>query len=132
MARGINKPLPFNKRYYAGGIGSVRGFDTNSLGPRDTDDSILGGDRRVTATAELLFPFPGLAKDRSVRLAAFVDTGRIYGSGPTPGGGFRYSAGLGLDWQSPFGPLRLSYAAPLNLQPGDRVQRLQFTAGTTF
>lgn len=132
IARGIGKPLPFNKRYYAGGIGSVRGFDTNSLGPRDTDDSILGGDRRITATAELLFPFPGLTKDRSLRLAAFVDTGRIYGSGFVPAGGFRYSAGIGLDWQSPFGPLRISFAQPLNAKDGDRLQRLQFTVGTTF
>ncbi len=132
MARGINKPLPFNKRFYAGGIGTVRGFDTNSLGPRDTDDSILGGEKRVTGTAEFLFPFPGLTKDRSVRLATFLDAGRLYGSGPTTGGGFRYSAGLGLDWQSPFGPLRISWALPLNRQPGDRVQRLQFTAGTAF
>ena len=132
IARGINKPLPFNKRFYGGGIGSVRGYDINSLGPRDTDGSILGGERRFTGTAELLFPFPGLAKDRSVRLAAFIDSGRVYGSGATLGGGFRHSVGIGLDWQSPFGPLRLSYARPLNAQPDDRIQRVQFTAGTTF
>ena len=132
IARGLNKPLPFNKRFYGGGIGSVRGYDINSLGPRDTDGSVLGGERRFTGTAELLFPFPGLAKDRSVRLAAFVDSGRVYGAGFTSGGGFRHSIGIGLDWQSPFGPLRLSYARPLNAQPDDRIQRVQFTAGTTF
>ncbi len=132
IARGLNKPLPFNKRFYGGGIGSVRGYDINSLGPRDTDGSVLGGERRFTGTAELLFPFPGLAKDRSVRLAAFVDSGRVYGAGVTSGGGFRHSIGIGLDWQSPFGPLRLSYARPLNAQPDDRIQRVQFTAGTTF
>ena len=132
IARGINKPLPFNKRFYGGGIGSVRGYDINSLGPRDTDGSVLGGERRFTGTAELLFPFPGLAKDRSVRLAAFVDSGRVYGAGVTSGGGFRHSMGIGVDWQSPFGPLRLSYARPLNAQPDDRIQRVQFTAGTTF
>ena len=131
-ARGLNKPLPFNKRYYAGGIGSVRGYDTNSLGPRDTDTSILGGESRITGTVELLFPFPGLTKDRSVRLAAFFDAGRVFGTGPVTGGGFRYSTGLGLDWQSPFGPLRLSWATPLNRQDGDRIQRIQFTAGTAF
>ncbi len=132
IARGIDKPLPFNKRYYGGGIGTVRGFDTNSLGPRDTDDSILGGEKRVTGTAEFLFPFPGLTKDRSVRLAVFLDAGRIYGTGPISGGNFRYSTGIGLDWQSPFGPLRISWALPLNTQSGDRLQRLQFTAGTAF
>ena len=132
VANGIGKPLPFNKRFYAGGIGSVRGFDTNSLGPRDTDTSIIGGTGRMTATAEVLFPFPGLSKDRSLRLAAFSDIGQVYGSGPISGSGYRASAGLGLDWQSPFGPLRLSYARPLNAKEGDRIQRLQFTAGTTF
>jgi outer membrane protein insertion porin family len=132
FGNGIGKPLPFNRRYYAGGIGSVRGFDTNSLGPRDTDESIIGGTGRVTGSVEYLFPFPGLAKDRSLRLAAFVDTGKVFGSGPISGGGFRYSAGVGLDWQSPFGPLRISLANPLNKKNGDRIQRLQFTAGTAF
>ncbi|MBL8379124.1 MAG: outer membrane protein assembly factor BamA [Burkholderiales bacterium] len=133
VGEGIGKPLPFNKRFYGGGIGSVRGFDTNSLGPRDTDGSILGGTRRFTATAEFLFPFPGLEKDRSVRLAAFTDFGQVSGGdGVTASGPVRYSVGVGLDWQSPFGPLRISWALPLNLQPNDRTQRLQFTAGTTF
>ena len=133
VARGIDKPLPFNKRFYAGGIGSVRGYNTSSLGPRDTDDSILGGDRRYSATAELLFPFPGLAKDRSVRLAAFTDIGQVFGTGPIlTGNGMRASAGVGVDWQSPFGPIRISWAAPLNDKPGDRIQKVQFTAGTTF
>ena len=127
-----SKPLPAFKRFYAGGIGSVRGFETNTLGPRDTDDSILGGQSRLTGTAELLFPFPGLSKDRSVRLAAFVDGGQVFGSGAKPDAGMRYATGLGVDWQSPFGPLRISFAKPLNIKSGDRLQRLQFTAGTTF
>jgi len=126
------KPLPTFKKFYAGGIGSVRGFDTNSLGPRDTDDSILGGDRRVTGSAELLFPFPGLVKDRSLRLSTFVDLGQIYGTGGSYVPGMRYSVGVGLNWQSPFGPLSISWANPLNRKPGDRVQHLQFTVGTTF
>lgn len=126
------KPLPTFKRFYAGGIGSVRGFDTNSLGPRDTDDSILGGERRVTGSVELLFPFPGLVKDRSLRLSTFMDFGQIYGTGGTWIPGMRYSAGIGLNWQSPFGPLAISWAQPLNKKDGDRVQHLQFTVGTTF
>ena len=126
------KPLPTFKKFYAGGIGSVRGFDTNSLGPRDTDDSILGGDRRVTGSAEFLFPFPGLVKDRSLRLSAFVDFGQIYGTGGTYIPGMRYSVGLGLNWQSPFGPLSVSYANPMNSKQGDRIQHLQFTVGTSF
>jgi outer membrane protein insertion porin family len=131
VGEGIGKPLPFNKRFYGGGIGSVRGFETNSLGPRDTDGSVLGGTRRFTATAEFLFPFPGLEKDRSVRLAAFTDFGQVYAAGASAGP-VRYSIGIGLDWQSPFGPLRISWARPMNLQPEDRTQKLQFTAGTVF
>ena len=137
-ARSIgSKPLPAFKRFFAGGIGSVRGYETNTLGPRDTDGSILGGEHRISGSAELLFPFPGLAKDRSIRLAAFVDAGQVFGASgvfaaASSGGPIRYSTGMGVDWQSPFGPLRISFAKPLNLKDGDRLQRLQFTAGTSF
>jgi outer membrane protein insertion porin family len=127
------KPLPTFKMYYAGGIGSIRGYNTNSVGPRDTDGSILGGDKRFTGSAEILTPFPGLTKDRSVRLSFFTDAGEVYGSG---GGvwvpGPRFSAGVGINWQSPFGPLSVSYAFPLNKKPGDDIQHLQFTVGTSF
>ena len=127
-----SKPLPTFKKFFAGGIGSVRGYETNTLGPRDADGSLLGGTSRITATAELLFPFPGLQRDKSVRLLTFVDAGQTMGPGPTPAGGIRASAGVGVDWASPFGPLRFSLAKPLNAKADDRIQRLQFTAGTTF
>ena len=127
-----SKALPSFKKFFGGGIGSVRGYETNTLGPRDVDGSILGGTRRVTGTAELLFPFPGLARDKSVRLLTFLDAGKIAGGGAISDGGMRASAGIGLDWQSPFGPLRFSFAKLLNQKSEDRIQRLQFTAGTTF
>jgi len=126
------KPLPTFKKFFAGGIGSVRGYETNTLGPRDIDGSILGGRRRVSGTAELLFPFPGLSRDRSVRLLTFIDAGMVQDSGPIAAGGMRASIGAGVDWQSPFGPLRFSLAKPLNQKEGDRTQKLQFTAGTSF
>lgn len=126
------KPLPTFKKFFAGGIGSVRGYETNTLGPRDIDGSILGGRRRVSGTAELLFPFPGLSRDRSVRLLTFIDAGMVQDSGPIAAGGMRASIGAGVDWQSPFGPLRFSLAKPLNQKDGDRPQKLQFTAGTSF
>ena len=127
-----SKALPSFKKFFGGGIGSVRGYETNTLGPRDVDGSILGGTRRVTGTAELLFPFPGLERDKSVRLLTFLDAGQVIGSGAISAGGMRASAGVGLDWASPFGPLRFSFAKLLNQKPEDRIQRLQFTAGTTF
>ncbi len=134
-ASGINaKPMPFFKNFYAGGPGTVRGYDDYSLGPRDEAGNSLGGTRRVVGNIELLFPMPGAAQDNSLRLAAFIDAGQVYAAGaPVDFNELRYSAGLALAWASPVGPLRLSYASPLNERKGfDRVQRLQFRFGTTF
>ena len=79
---------------------------------------------------ELLFPFPGLRNDRSVRLSTFVDGGFADESFTTTN--IRYSTGLAVTWVSPFGPLKLSMAQPLNSQSTDRIQRFQFTFGTAF
>ena len=128
-----NKPLPFFKNYYAGGPDTVRGYATYSLGPRDPLNNALGGSREVVGTAEILFPMPGAQNDKSLRLSAFLDAGQVYGEGEKVSlSALRYSTGLGLNWSSPFGPLRLSLGIPLNRKPGDNVQRLQFTFGTAF
>jgi outer membrane protein insertion porin family len=129
-----DKPLPFFKNFYAGGIGSVRGYSPNSIGPSDINGSYLGGDKRVVGNAEMLFPMPGYDKEKSVRLSAFVDGGIIYGAATeVPGSdGPRYSTGLALTWISPVGPLKMSYAWPLNEQVGDSLQRFQFTLGQIF
>jgi len=128
------KPLPFFKHYYAGGPGTVRGYDDFSLGPRDAEGNSLGGTRRVNGNVELLFPMPGAAQDKSLRLSAFVDAGQVYADGEKLDlSELRYSTGLALSWSSPLGPLRLSFAHPINERKGfDRVQRLQFKFGTTF
>lgn len=127
------KDLPFFKNFYAGGPGSVRGYQSNSLGPRDSSDSVLGGTRRVLDGMELLMPFPGSGSEKSVRLSAFVDGGAVYGPGDLPGStGMRYSAGMALTWVSPVGPLKFSYALPIDRQPVDKIERFQFTLGTVF
>jgi outer membrane protein insertion porin family len=127
------KQLPFFKNFYAGGPGSVRGYEPSSLGPRDTSDAVLGGKRRVIAGAELLMPFPGMEKEKSVRLSAFLDGGAVYGPGDLPGSaGLRYSVGTAFTWMSPVGPLKFSYAVPIARQPVDKLQRFQFTLGTMF
>ena len=134
-ADGFNKkPLPFFKNNYAGGIGSVRGYRTASLGQRDpVDDSAIGGDRRLTGGAELLFPVPGSGLDKSLRLALFTDTGQVYGAGQKMNlSDLRYSAGLALSWLSPMGPIRISIANPLNQKEGDKIQKGQFTFGAAF
>ena len=128
--------LPFFKNYYAGGVGSVRGYQPMSLGPRDVYGHALGGNERVLTNAELLFPMPGLDKDTAVRLSVFLDGGAIFDKSEvtaTPASlGMRYSAGAAITWISPVGPLKLSYGVALQPQPQDMLQRFQFTLGTMF
>ncbi|OGA15077.1 MAG: outer membrane protein assembly factor BamA [Betaproteobacteria bacterium RIFCSPLOWO2_02_FULL_66_14] len=127
-------PVPFFKNYYAGGPRSVRGYTALSLGPQDTTGASLGGTRKVVGNAELLFPLPGAGTDKSLRLAVFVDAGQVYAANQKiDPGELRFSTGVALSWNSPFGPLKLSLAQPLNDKAGiDRVQRIQFTFGTGF
>lgn len=135
VAKGYGgQTLPFFKNFYAGGVGSVRGYESSSLGPRDINNYSLGGDKRVIGNAELLFPMPGFAKEKSVRLSAFLDAGAVYGDDTqVPASlGLRYSTGMALTWFSPVGPLKLSYGLPIGQQPQDKVQRIQFTLGTLF
>ena len=84
----------------------------------------------LQGTVELLFPFPGLEKDKSVRLSWFVDAGMVAETYDVPA--MRYSTGLGFNWYSPVGPLKLSFARAFTRQPGDNTQRIQFTLGTAF
>ncbi len=126
------KSLPFFKNFYAGGTGSVRGYEFSSLGPRDSTNAVLGGTKRVVGNAELLVPVPGI-KDKSVRLSGFLDAGAVYGPTDLPGStGMHYSAGAAITWMSPMGPLKFSYGVPLNRQPLDKVQKFQFNMGSMF
>jgi outer membrane protein insertion porin family len=126
------KQMPFFKNFYAGGTGSVRGYQANSLGPRDATNLALGGTRRVVGSLELMTPIPGV-KDKSVRLSAFFDAGAVYGPGDLPGSsGIRASTGAAVTWLSPMGPLKFSYGVPLNGQPQDMLQKFQFTLGSMF
>ncbi len=125
-----NKPLPFYKVFYLGGVNSVRGYETASIGPKDSNGDSLGGSHQLLANLEFLFPFPGLGKDRSVRLSWFVDAGVV--GEKYDFGEMRYSTGLAFNWFSPVGPLKFSFGKALNPQPDDRLQRIQFSFGTTF
>ena len=127
------QPLPFFKNFFAGGISTVRGYETASLGPRDSTDAALGGDTLYVASAEVFFPFPGFRDDKAARMSVFVDAGAVYGEGALPGTeGFRYSAGVGVTWLSPIGPLRFSLAYPLNEGDNDQTEPFQFQLGRTF
>ena len=125
-----DKPLPFFKNYYVGGVNSVRGFKSFTIGPKDINGDPTGGPRKVQANTELLFPFPGLENDRSVRLSAFVDSGVV---GDTIDLNLlRVSGGLALLWVSPLGPLKISLGLPIRKQPDDDLQEFQFTFGGAF
>uniref|UniRef100_UPI00333E56A5 outer membrane protein assembly factor BamA n=1 Tax=Castellaniella defragrans TaxID=75697 RepID=UPI00333E56A5 len=138
------KSFPVIKNMYAGGIGSVRGFEGASLGPRDTlTDTYLGGSRRMYGNVQLYLPFPGASRDRSLRWFIFSDIGQVtttdgsecargIGNNVEDPCGWKYSAGLGLSWESPLGPLQLSVARPLNAKEGDQKQVFQFQIGTGF
>jgi outer membrane protein insertion porin family len=132
--RGLGgKPFPVFKNFYAGGIGSVRGFDSSSLGPRASNGDPLGGSSRVIGNVEVQFPFPGSGNDRSLRWFTFLDAGNVFAEGERMRAGeLRYSAGVGISWISPIGPLKLSFGKPLNAKPGDREQSFQFQLGTGF
>ena len=125
-----NRPLPFFKVFYLGGVNSLRGYETAAVGPKDTNGDALGGSRLLLSSAEILFPFPGLQKDKSVRLSWFVDAGTVgekYDFSQV-----RYSTGLGFNWYSPVGPMKISFGKALNPKPDDRLQSIQFTLGTVF
>lgn len=141
--------FPIFKNFYAGGLGSIRGFEQNSLGPRDAvTEGALGGTRKAIFNLEFSTPFPGAGNDRSLRLYSFLDAGNVFASRTASMSDaqwkaqnrLRASAGLGISWISPLGPLRLAYAVPLRYQKedtangiaADRTQRLQFQIGTAF
>ncbi|MDB5900025.1 MAG: omp85 [Ramlibacter sp.] len=132
--KGLNgQPYPVFKNFYSGGLGSVRGFQQGTLGPRDVTGASIGGARKITLNGEVITPFPGAGNDRSLRLFGFVDVGNVFGEEERMNfGDLRASAGFGLSWLSPIGPLRIAIAQPVRKQAGDRIQRLQFQIGTSF
>jgi outer membrane protein insertion porin family len=127
------KPLPFFKNFYAGGVDSIRGFESSSLGPRDVNGDVLGGNRRVVGNFELLAPLPGIKADKSVRASAFLDFGNVFARDQkVTFDDFRASVGVAVSWYSPVGPLRFSLARPVRSKEGDQIERFQFLLGRVF
>lgn len=133
-----DRKYPFFKNFYMGGVNTVRGYDNGSLGPRSIDavtgnDFALGGTKRLLGNAELYIPIPGLKESKQFRLSAFLDAGNVFGTDASYDfGELRYSTGVGLSWISPFGPLKLVFAKPLNSKTGDDTQAIQFQLGQQF
>ena len=127
------RPYPVFKNFYGGGLGTVRVFDQGSLGPADVTGAYVGGNRRVNVNSELYVPVPGAGNDRTLRVFGFLDMGNVWGeSEKMTADSLRASAGLGLSWISPVGPLKLSWGTPVRKKPNDRIERLQFQIGTAF
>ena len=128
-----SKDFPIFKNYYAGGIGSVRGYETSTLGPRDANGVAIGGASKFIGNVEFIFPLPGSGVDRTVRLFTFFDYGNVFAEGqPYKLGDMRYSTGFGLSWLSPIGPLKISMGFPIKRKAEDQTQRFQFQIGTAF
>ena len=148
--------LPFFENYFAGGFGSVRGFERNTLGPRESPATAtdangnttildfadpIGGNVLITGSAELLIPLPFVPDQRSVQATLFLDAGNVFDTncGPRQAlchapdfGQLRYSYGVGVTWLSGFGPLSFAVGRGENSEPGEEKEFFQFSLGQTF
>ncbi|WP_319782049.1 outer membrane protein assembly factor BamA [Oceanisphaera sp. IT1-181] len=154
--------LPFFENYYGGGFNTLRGFKSNSVGPRAVyknadgtyrgDDSTIGGNALVAASVEMIVPTPFAGEDlqRSLRTSVFMDVGTVWNTnydGKYAGScsdscdliydfgdpsNFRASAGVSMQWLSPLGPLVFSLATPIKEVAGDRTEVFNFNIGRTF
>ena len=128
---GDSDGLPFLKNFFAGGIRSVRGFEYNSLGPRDEDSEQIGGNVLVTGSVSLQFPLPGVKETDQTRISVFTDAGQVYDDEFDPSD-LRYSTGVALAWMTPIGPLSFTYAKALNASSTDQTEGFQFSIGSSF
>ncbi len=125
--------LPFFENYFAGGVRSVRGFEDNTLGPRDNQNDPLGGSFRTVGNLEILFPPPFVEKSNTFRLSTFFDIGNVYsGIRNFSVDDLRSSIGISATWLSPVGPLAVSLAKTVSDKQGDDTQAFQFTLGASF
>lgn len=146
---GYGNDLPFYKNFFAGGYGSVRGFDINTLGPkyesviyeqtntRDPDPEEVGGNALIQGGMELVLPIPTKSDwARQIRPVMFIEGGQVFDTESdeydVDFNEIRYSAGVGFTWITMIGPLSLSYAYPLNDKKGDDTKSIQFEIGRTF
>lgn len=128
----FDQGLPFWQHFFAGGVSDVRGFDDNTLGPKDQFCRSVGGDFKAVGGIEIAIPMP-FVEASGTRLALFVDAGNVF----TDLDGFdtslvRSSAGVSLTWEAPVGPIILNLSTPLRTRPGDETKALQFSFGTQF
>lgn len=128
----LDRGLPFYEHFYGGGVKDIRGFDDNTLGPKDPFCRSLGGDLKVSGGMEIAIPTPFTTGGGS-RIALFVDIGNVYEDLDSFDSSlFRASAGISVTWQAPVGPIIMNFAVPIREHEGDRTESVQFSFGTTF
>lgn len=134
LGKGLGgRPYPAFKNFFGGGLGSVRVFEQSSLGVIDPTGAYIGGARKLNVNAELYVPVPGTGNDKSLRIFGFTDVGNVWSEiEPVRAADLRASAGIGLSWISPVGPLKLSWGKPIRSKSTDRIQKFQFQIGTAF
>ncbi|HIJ84509.1 MAG TPA: outer membrane protein assembly factor BamA [Magnetococcales bacterium] len=135
VADGLGEEIPIFERFQLGGVSSVRGFKRGGLGPRTTEGDAYGGIHFEQLNTELLFPVLDL-KEKGVRGLLFVDTAYL-GDWNLPdnvqlSGGIRVSSGVGINWNSPFGPLKMIVGTPIVKEDFDESRIFDFTMGTTL
>jgi outer membrane protein insertion porin family len=135
----FDNDVVINERYFIGGS-TLRGFEQSGIGPRDGDtDDALGGNYYYRSTAELSFPV-GLPEEMGIKGHAFTDAGSLFeldkGSSTRTrifdDATIRASAGVGVSWRSPLGPIRVDFAAPFSKEDYDREEVFRFNFGTRF
>jgi outer membrane protein assembly complex protein YaeT len=125
---GGSTEVPFNVRFFAGGPGSVRGFPLNSLGPKDANDSPIGGESVFEGSVELRFPIVG-----SFSGVVFADFGNVFSAPFTYAlDDLRYAVGPGVRYNTPVGPLRLDVGFIVDRRTGEDFGRVEFSIGQAF
>ena len=148
-AYGSSDSFPFYKHFFAGGMGSVRGYETNTLGPRTTPSPLdsfgepdpIGGNVLIEANAEILFPLPFIKDQRQLKSVIFLDAGNVFNTNcpaissfclDIDEGELRYSAGIAITWITGFAPISFAFSVPFNEKRGDEKESFQFELGRTF
>ncbi len=132
---GLDEDVNISDRFFIGG-NQFRGFERSGIGPRDTaTDDALGGNIFAVGTVEVAFPL-GLPEELGIRGRVFTDMGTLFDvddNGPTvqDEGSLRLTAGTGLSWSSPFGPIQIDFGFPILKEDFDKdeVFRLSFSTG---
>ena len=134
LAKGFGgKELPFYKRYFGGGSGSVRGFGNKTLGPLYPNGKAKGGELSILGSANIIAPAFFFDNNDKMRMSVFIDAGNIYEkSSSIKLGDIRMSAGLGFAYLSPIGSIGAFISTPILKKSGDVIEDFGFSLGTGF